>query len=122
MNFLEDRNKSQKRTVKLKDILPKYSVKEGIKLVEQASNWLNRQEYSKYPFVPAGLETLEPELINEIHKAVKRQWKVMEESKLPGKYEFEMKQIFAENFPFWCPPKYQKEDFRLGDRVANICS
>ena len=80
--------------------------KEALKMVEQASNWLSRQEYSKYPFVPAGLETLEPELINEIHKAVRREWKVMKKSTLPHMQDFEMRAIFAENFPFWCPPKY----------------
>jgi 5'-3' exoribonuclease 1 len=115
-------NKNDNRMNTLEDAMPFFeSDEERLEELKRLTDWIAGCELSSRSFVPAGFRFLSTEARNDIEEALV-DMKKEEQAAIPSELiKVDPRTIFAEMFPFWCPPvPLTNKNFRFGDRVINI--
>lgn len=109
----------------IEDLLPfEEDPDERIRLLEEASAWIESNEFINEKFVPAGFQFMDLDIVNEIDSKL-TEMKVQSETtpqKTPSLIEgVQNRFIFAETWPYWTSPfKTGIYDFDFGDRIVNV--
>jgi hypothetical protein len=114
--------KDDKRMNSLEDAMPFFeSDEERLEELKRLTDWLAGCELSNRSFVPAGFRFLSTEARDDIEGALV-EMKKEEQAAIPSELiKVDPRTIFAEMFPFWCPPyPLTNKNFRFGDRIINI--
>lgn len=115
-------SRDDKRMNSLEDAMPFIETEEErIIELKRLTDWLAGCELSNRSFVPAGFRFLSAEARADIEEALAEK-KKEEQAAIPSELiKVDPRSIFAEMFPFWCPPfPLTNKGFRFGDRVINI--
>ena len=106
----------------LEDALPNLETdEERLAELKKLIEYLSNCDLANKSFVPAGFTFLSAEARTAIDTKVE-QMKLNETKELPSALDrVDPRMMFVENYPFWVPPFEQtNQNFRFGDRVANI--
>jgi len=114
--------RNDNRLNKLEDAMPFFETdEERMEELKRLTDWLENCELSNRSFVPAGFRFLSIEARSQIEKALVEK-KEEKQEKIPCDFTMvDPRTIFIEMFPFWSSPfEISKDDFKFGDRIANI--